>query len=325
MHCKCAASDSCKQINISSKLVENRFNALVVTAKVNNSIPADFMLDSGLAEDEDNGGITVDSAFFYKYIDTTNLIRVKPRIRMYYWYTYYRGDIPISIGDHTFYVHNIKVRNQSKKYENNNNIKGIICHNAFVNKITIVNFDKNTISFSDTLPDVANYIAIPLYPPKQIKNSNFNEKYIEIGGFRTANGKKKKGRFLFDTGNFGTGIVFKYSFAKDIPVNKDKALMVKSGYNKGENEWMWRIDSLSISDSVFLKRGIVCNRLVKEPIVDYLDMLVGGDGLLGIPFLKRFNFIADYKNNVLYLSKEPTTWYKEITTKNDMRNKKKDD
>jgi hypothetical protein len=302
-----------------SQLVKNPLNALVVKAKINNSISGNFILDSGLAEDEDNGGLIVDSAFFYKYIDTTNLVRIKPRIKMHYWYTCYRGNISIAIGEHLFYIHNIKVVSEKRKQKRENfEADGTICRNVFWDKITLVDFDRDTIAFAETIMDTSNYISIPLHVPRQLKRQNFDEKYIEIRGFKTKSGKKKSGRFLFDTGNYGSGIVFKYSFGKDIPVGKKK-MLVSSGYNIGKKEWLWRIDSLSVSGKLFLERGIVCSKLAGEPTDDNLDALVGGDGLLGMTFLKRFNFIIDYKHNTLYMSKHPTTFYRETIIENDKK------
>ena len=262
---------------------------IVVKATFDSNKSGDFILDSG-------GGITlvIDSSFFYENVDATNLVQVIPRGNMYYWRTYYEGDINVSIGYHQFKVSRIEVRSWTTPHDGDENIKGIIGEAAFLNKITVINMEKSEIAFVDSIIVDSTYHAIPLHKPlNETKKHLKHQRYVQIGGFTDKKGNKKSGSFLFDTGNARTGIVLKTSFAANLDFSKNKVEhLVESGYYRWYQNVM--IDNRFEATKVPIRR-------VSSKIFDEYERLVHGDGLLGMPLLQRYNIIADYKNDILYL------------------------
>jgi hypothetical protein len=267
-------------------LVDDPYNCITVMASVNNSKAGDFILDTGTT----TGGIKIDSIFFYNEIDTSNLVRVEPKHILNYWQVFYKGDISISIGTHRFRVKEIEVTNMHYyKYEDYYAC-GIIGAEAFMNKITVVDFDRKRIAFTDSFPIDSSYTAVPLLPSLVLPSATTeNQKFIEMTGFTDNKGRKLKGHFLFDTGNSVTGLMMKGSYAKKL-------------FPQGVNRI--RIDHLSMGDVHINKVSV---ERVKEGEFDRFEALAGGDGLLGMAIIKRFNFIADYKKNILYL--KPNKWF----------------
>ena len=90
----------------------------------------------------------------------------------------------------------------------------------------------------------------------------------------------------------------KSSFGKDIQYKKDKTR--KSGYNVDSDDWVWNSDTLIVSNSYKLRNIEI--RISKNTMSDRLEAMVGADGIVGLPFLKKFDIvILDYKNDKIYL------------------------
>ena len=270
--------------------IANDRDRISVKATVMNCPDAYFRLDTGT-----NGRIIIDSTFFYKNIDTTNLKRVSPKYKMYYWRTYYEGNIPVKIGNNVFYYKRVEVNNQRRHYSNlNYDLIGLIGEEAFLNKISVIDFDKNEIAFFDSITIDSTYYAIPLYSLNENLHHNRNQKFINVEGFKTKNGNKKKAYFLFDTGCGQYAIMMKTSFAKDLKLPAKRETL----HGTRESHYRWGIDSLALGA---VKMYHVPVRSVTKDSFDYFEALEGGDGLFGMPLIRRFNIILDYKKNVLYL------------------------
>jgi hypothetical protein len=287
-------NDSVSDKNEYVSFFEDPYRFLTIEASVNGSVPNFYALDSGGS----SGSICMDSAFFYNNINTTNLTYKKPRIRMYYFQAFYEGNIPVSIGKHTFYVKGIEVRNLDLHHKGGGCV-GFIGEEVFLNKITEINYDEMKMGFFDTLTVDSSYISVPLFPPRKAKPGRENQKYVEINGFKNKQGDKIKGYFLFDTGCTITALVMKNDFAKKLPIDS-KIFKTSVGHSGSVNQDVkWNIDSISIGNVNLLQ---VPARTAKNPSFDDpLDVLEGGDGLLGMVLLRRFNLIVDYKRNLLYL------------------------
>lgn len=283
------------------KIIENSLHVFIVKAAINNTDSALFVLDTGTT----SGRITLDSAFFFdNKIDKTN-IHIKPnKMRRFFWDQYYGGDISISIGSHTFKSKEIHVQNRSHMYFNTKDDPvGVIGSEAFRDKMTIVDFENNLIAFVDSLPDTSDYDTIHFLPPRgKITPLIKDQKFVQIKGFKNKQGKTCSARLLFDTGNSVTGLLFKGSYINNIML-PEKVDQVETGYPR------YYLDSLTFGNK------LLYNVPVRRQLggFDIYEALGGGDGLLGIPLMKRFNLILDYKNNILYY--KPNKWF-------DVKNKK---
>jgi hypothetical protein len=273
------------------RLVDNPYNLIVIEACINNENSGNFVLDTGMGNN-----IIIDSTFFYNNIDTTNLVRVKPDFKMWYWQAFYKGELNIAFGNCTISTNKIEVRNNNMyKFGKDRNLTGLIDVRAFRNKITYVDFDNERIAFSDTLIADSSYTAIPMKPPRVLSDVNPYQRFIEIGGFTNKSGQKKHGLFLLDTGHWRTGIQLKRGYAKNL---------MKGKLTDKEDCWMWRIDNMNIGKITINKVPV---RFVKEDLADRYDALSGGDGVSGMVLIKRFNLIIDYKENILYI--KPNKWF----------------
>jgi hypothetical protein len=271
---------------------QNASGNIIVNAYCNgNNIKGLFMLDNGTKTTE------MDSAFFYKNIDTAKLKLKKPKFKMFYFRAIYEGDIMFTIGNYTFKINEIKVSNFAVKYRNSYkpmpNLNGIIGEDAFVNKITTIDFERNQIDFVDTVQIDAAYTAIPLLSKNK---KNVNQKMVTVSGFPLDGSKRITLDFLLDLGSGKTGLFLKHDWYKKI-ANKRKVKMVYQ--EAGDEITDWTTDSLYLG-------GIFLNTVRMRAYSSYgawdpLEALVAADGLLGIPLLERFFVIADYKNNILYL------------------------
>ena len=105
---------------------------------------------------------------------------------------------------------------------------------------------------------------------------------------------------LFNTGSTLTGITLKTSFVADIDLSKHK---VDNLPLSGHYRWY---QDVTIGD--YHTATNVPIRCVSNKTLDKSESPKDGDGLLGIPLLKRYNIIADYKNNVLYLQPIKNTY-----------------
>jgi hypothetical protein len=270
------------------------FYLITVCATIDKSEPGNFALDSGLS------GIIVDSVFFHNNIDTTNLREINTS-RQIYWNKCYEGDVRVTIGTHTFCCKKIEVRNQrsmSNYSVENYYLDGVIGEGAFINKITMVDFDKSQICFADMGAIDSSYIALPLLPAKEQTSTNPNQKYIEVNGFTNNQGEKVSGNFLFSTGTCSSDIILKSIFGSGIALGEHPSISY-SKMNYGKEDWVYWVKFLHIGS---IQTNLYVRKLKSEDR-DILDELKGGDGIIGMGVLRKYNFIADYKNNILYLKR----------------------
>jgi hypothetical protein len=253
-------------------------NYIIVKASINGSTEGCFLLDTGLT----SGRMQIDSAFFYNNIDTTDLVRINPKFKMYYWQAFYKGNILVNIGSRYFYVNEIEVNNQAKTHRD-----GLIGVEAFLNKVTIVDFDKKRIAFVDSISVDSSCIVVPLLPPKIRNKLNANQKFIEVDGFLDKMGRRKTGRFLLDTGCIPLGFILKESYVNTLDTSR---------FNGDRYQ-----DPLLISNLDIGTVSIMLRKKNKDLSSIKIDAIVGGDGVAGMMLLRKYNFIADYKKNVLYL------------------------
>jgi hypothetical protein len=279
---------------------DHPFYLISLEASINNSIPGNFALASGL-EDK----IIVDSAFFYHHVDTSNLTRITPPLSEDYWQAFYEGEVAVVIGEHRFQTRKIEVRNQWSRYKYQAQdycLTGIIGAGVFRDKITIVDWDSKHIAFADTFSVDTSYSAVPLLPPKTLTETNSDQRFIEIDGLTDKKGDKKKGYFLFDTGASSFDLVLKSSYAQHILFDVQHPTPADSRYNRGAKDWVWLALSLNIG-TIRLNKSIDI-RSLKDDIEDNLEqLLTGGDGIIGMGIMKKYNFILDYKRNILYLKR----------------------
>jgi hypothetical protein len=270
------------------------FYLITVPAIIDEGKQGNFALDSSLS------GIIVDSVFFYDNIDTANLREINTP-RQIYWNKCYEGDVRVTIGTHTFCCKKIEVRNQP--YMANYNVEnyyldGVIGEDVFINKITSVDFDKSQISFADTVSIDSLYTALPLLSPRVQTSANLNQKYIEVNGFINNKEEKVSGYFLFSTGTCSSDIILKSAFGSSITLD-ERSNISYSKLNYGKEDWVYWIKSIHI-DTI---QADLYVRKLKSEGSDILDTLDGGDGIIGMGVFRKYNFIADYKNNILYLKR----------------------
>jgi len=268
-------------------IVPTSNNRLVVEATVDGGKSGYFALDSG-----GSSKLLIDSAFFYKNVDTSGLVEVRPRGKMYYWHTYYEGNVNVSIGYHSFNVSHIEVREWLPVHDGSN-IVGIIGEEPFLDKITVINFQENKIAFVDSLQIDSSYHAIPFLRYAGLVEGAKNQRFISIGGFSDKKGNKKSGKFSFDTGNGLTGVLLQSSFADDLDLSTKRVDDLK------ETSFLrWEEDLIIGNDLLATKVPV---RRYRKDAVDIFSEHKESNGLIGMPLLKRYNIIADYKNDVLYL------------------------
>jgi len=290
--------------NIWSPLIQNTDNFLVVRGTINNT-ECNIMIDTGGNE---MGIIKMDSAFFYSTMDTTGLILNKNIGNRSIMSIVYSGEIQVKISGIIFSAREIDIRKQRFSYFREGDNYVAVIGKLFYDKIMAVDFDEQKLAFADSLVfDTLNYTKTSMHPPKIItsiqdkgnKVDNQNEKYIEVCGFIDKKGKKIAGRFLFDTGSIKP-LILKSDIGKKLKTPEVYEKFADPFENK-EALWVWRADTLNIGDINFSNVEINQALFGMAPGYPFLDLLEGGDGLMGMELIKRFNFIADFKNNVLYL------------------------
>lgn len=248
--------------------------------------------------------IVIDSTFFFEKILPTGKFQYSPPpFKMYYWRAYYTGNLIVNFGKYQVNISKFEVYNLKRLYEIPI-FDALMGEDVFENKITIIDYDKNKIAFVDTLSIDNTYIALPMHTPR--KSTQYNQKFIKIDGFKEKSGNTKSGFFLLDFGTSGGGIILKRDFAKDLSLDIKKADILPSFHNLYGKDYRWRVDSLKTGN---LMLNNVPVRKTKYAGFDRLDALEGGDGLLGLALLKRFNMILDYKNNILYI--KPNKYFKD--------------
>lgn len=298
---------SCTTKNIEREKKENidipfylHHQCLSLNACLNSSIYGEFALDNGM------GISLLDSAFFYSNFDLSNYKLVDSTSYYYFQHQEYIGEITVKIGNYYFTLTNFLVKNCNKL--GIPDLNGIIGINAFLDKITSINFDSQTISFFDTLPSTINYNRIPLLPSKNkmIKTS----KFIEVALFDTV-GKKISGHLQFDLGCNGVDLLVKKSFArllrKTIYSNNKEAILATV---QKANTKFWKLETAHIGKFYLtdIQLATTCILLKGGTEIDAMSLYDEGDGYVGFNLLKRFNIIIDYKNNFLYV--KPSKFYK---------------
>ena len=158
-------------------------NYLIAKASCNDSEEEFFILDSGFTP----SCIMVDSAFFYESIYTTKMIEDKPKYRMVYWQTFYKGIMNIKVAGTNFCIENANIEVNSRFQYNNQHryphIMGIIGVELFSNKITILNFKENVFAITDTLDTRINlndFIDIRLDKARVESTANAGWRYISF-------------------------------------------------------------------------------------------------------------------------------------------------
>ena len=293
-------------------LIDINSNRIVVNGTIINA-EGNILIDTGGNE---NGTIIMDSSFFYNNVDTSNLVLNKKEM-MKHIVGYYSGEIPIKIGDISFIAKNILILDSKfSMFDENSNYIAII-GKLFYDKTMRVNFDDNRMTFADSLIfDTLGYTKLHLYPPRRItgkdpkKNEalNENEKYIEIDGFIDKKENRKKGLFLFDTG-CNRSLILKSHFGKTLKKPEQYEWFCEP-YEKREALWVWKADNLNISNFIIDSVNVEQSLFGLCPGFFSIDMLEGGDGIIGMEIIKKFNFIADFKNNVIYF--KPSKYYYEF-------------
>jgi len=284
-----------------SPLISDRLNRIVLKGKINGT-DCNIMIDTGGSVE----AISMDSTFFFSQIDTVDLnsesIRMPDKLLIA---GLYHGNIPITISGVTCYAKTIYIRTSRFSYfrenDNHNAVIGLFFHD----KIMMVDFDENKIAFSDSLIfDTVDYKSIKMYSPQKLTEdiggrNNHHERYVEIDGFIDKNGNEIKGRFLFDTG-CNIPLILKSDFGEKLKVPEN----YKSFRNPKETREglrVWYANNLKIGGIDF--DSIKTDQSLHGGHPGYPWGLndLGGEGLMGMGFINRFNFIADFKNNILYL------------------------
>ena len=298
-------------------LIENSFNRLIVRAAINNT-ECNVAIDTG---GNDLGSIIMDSAFFYTHVDTCELVNsidYNNRDHRLLYAGYYTGKISLCIGGDTIYAEKIiifKNKFSHFKYKDSSNFVAII-GKLYFDKVMSVNFDENKLVLADSLFfDTSDYTPIEMYPPRKIEtiendnHDNKNEKHIEIGGFIDSKGNEIKGRFLFDTGSYKS-LILETEFGKKLKIPKNYDIY-KDPREEEEAMWIWYANSLNFGDLKIDSVHIEQTLLQITPGHSWF-MDSHSDGILGMDLIKRFNFIADFKNNVIYL--KPNKFYYNVNT-----------
>jgi hypothetical protein len=276
-----------------------KHNCISLRVSVCDSINGDFAIDNG------NSFTFFDSVFFYSHFDTSQFHIIKDKDLSFFGFQSYKGEIPIAIGKHKFTVKEFRVCNCAKL--GIPNLNGIIGEEPFLNKVTTIDFDKQTISFLDSSHIPFDCIQVPMLQPKG-KQVASNQKFIEIELFKNDN-SITKGYVEFDLGCIGTDLQVKHSVVKSL--RKRESITGESlltTVQKTQTKF-WKIDSIFIGKQC-VKNIIATTSHVSvknETNVDPMVMFTEGDGYLGLNFFRRFNLIADYKKNILYL--KPNTHF----------------
>lgn len=270
---------------------------IMVQININNE-DCNTILDTGYS------GIVLDSTFFFDNICSENMFTYEaPKYKMYYWRAYYKGVLNISFGKYKITTQYFEVKNLKKLYSDNK-IDALLGEAIFEDKMTQINYSNSKILFADSISIPSGYEPISMFPPREINETNKNQKYIKITGLKSKDANPKEGYFLLDTGCSGGGIILKKSFADQLSLKVTNAKIKSSFYNYNGNDYLWRLDSLFIGNLV-LNNAPVRTFVGKNG--DVVEMLKAGDGLLGLALLKRFDLILDYKNSILYI--KPNRYY----------------
>jgi len=281
------------------KEISGRFCAEV---SINGSLKEFLILDSGMS----SGLIMLDSAYFYDNIYNNELELLDIDYNMIYYQKFYKGLLSVEVSNNNFMTEFAKIEVNTRFQElnkiRNPKLMGMLGVDIFSEKITIINFKDSLIAISDTLIvdfDLKDFVIVNLERAREIKKGNKDWRYLKFEGFITKDNKVKNGLFLLDTGNSRNEMVMKSSFGKDLQYDKKETLI--SGYNMGAEDWLWKSDTL-ILGNIFKTHNVEIAISKLPESHDWVEGLSGGDGLIGLTFLKKFDIvILDYKNDKLYL------------------------
>lgn len=257
---------------------------LAVEAMLNDSISGYFTIDTGMPPT----GVILDSTFFYDNFDTTKL---KFKFSDNNGYSYYEGEIPITIGNVKFEGRSIAVRDFKSKIHPEYPYVGLLGVDPFLDRYTIIDMDNSRIAFVDSIEIDSSYISLPMHTT-ELDPPDFNRKYISVKGFMDNKGSEKEGLFVFDTGCQPLGLIIKPSFLEDVPMNNTRI---------EQNRLVQDIDSLQLG-TIKINRVSVGKPLHPAEVARFeKTTLLFGDGVIGMPLIIRFNIIMDYKHNRIYL------------------------
>jgi hypothetical protein len=269
-------------------------NFIEVKAIMQDTIQGNFAIDNGM------GYTNVDSAFFYSRFDTTKFT-FKKELLEGMGIKEYEGPLSIKIGDYSYTITHFIVQNC--KNLGPQNINGIIGEELFLKKIVAIDFDRQMITFPDSICVDSTYHRFALLPPYGEIKFAPNAKFGKMIGFGKRSGKKVSGHLQFDLGCIGTDLLVKHTFIAKFKATEKlggRALIntIQKSYTKS-----WLIDSMRIGN-ICLNNITATTTYVdykNEPKGDPLVLFKEGDGYVGLNLLKRFNIISDYQNNTLYL------------------------
>ncbi|MDR2084173.1 MAG: hypothetical protein LBP67_04185 [Bacteroidales bacterium] len=255
------------------------------------SIHGEFALDNGM------GISLLDSTFFYSKFDTSKFILKKDNSYDYFKFQVYYGEIPVYIGEHKFIIIEFRVKNCRDL--GIPDLNGIIGAEAFISKITVVDFETQNISFMDSLSVDSLYEKIPMHSP--MDRSNGHSKFVDIT-FYNNNKEAINGFIQFDLGLNGTELQCNQSFAKQIAkTEKHVTGNIHTPTQKNKVQF-WNINSLKLGKYYIHNIELVTSYIeMNGKLEDPMLMFKEGDGCFGLEFIKRFNLIVDYKTDFLYL------------------------
>lgn len=162
----------------------------------------------------------------------------------------------------------------------------------FAGNILKINYDKNEFTIYKKLPKLKGYTSLPIV----IKNDQ-----IFIIGENIIDGKSYKDSFLLQSGYSG-GLLYSNDFSKDKPL--DQQLHI-TGEKKLTN---------SAGQTVITKNGSLAKfKLANYTLENVSAGFFAGElktqkvSYFGADLLKRFNWIIDLKNNIVYI--KPSKYY----------------
>lgn len=215
----------------------------------------------------------------------------------------YGGEVKVDINHITYTANKILVLNLKN---NNVNIKldGIIGAKLFESKITYIDFTKRKIAFEDYLIVDSSYTAIPM---SRANNDKFRS--IKMHGFKDIYNHNLELNLVVDIANLTSGVALKKDIVISNPKRRSKKINMRFGASPFTDYDLWLTDSLSLGN--FSLNNIKTSQSTNRQY-DNLRDLSYSDGLLGMPVLKFFDIILDYKSDSLYV--KPNLYYYSDTT-----------
>jgi Aspartyl protease len=251
-----------------------RDNRIYVKGKINGSEDLMFQFDLG-ASGLGMGFINHRSAKKVKmnFDKTTNLINSDGANQ-----TRLSSSNEINIGNTKWQnIEFVETKNM-KNYED-----GIFGNGLFLDKYIEVDYDKKMLIIHDKMPVIdEKFKKYSLLLDNGIRP--VIEAEFELGG------KKYKDWFLFDTGNTGNGILSYHFLTKHNIYDKFSKIMAIG------NRAFAKIPQLHFADNTF-SEGVITLEKNNKNASSYAN----GGGLLGNQLLKKFNFIIDNQQGVIYL------------------------